>query len=451
MNSMDTHQDQGVGSSVPVPAIVAAVVALAVVVGGLAATRGLRDSVPHRRLVIATGSEDGTYHALGVALARVLEEEGLVKQAVVEVTDGSVANMRRIGEADGGADLAFVQSDTEPVSAARLVAPLYDEVLHILVAEGIADEVRAIHDLAGRRVAVGPAGSGTRQLSARVLGHFAVAVGEELEVSASAAAEGLKDGSVDAAFILTSIPSRLMDELATTDAVRFLSLGDPQEAGNESDALALVFPSIKATTIPRSTYVGLPRRPVRTIAVSALLVAREGLAPDLVREITEAVFEHRGGAGGLEGEELVVAQRIREDFRPGAHVIPFHEGAASYYLREEPPFFVAYAEAISLGLTLLVGAYSAFLGLREWMKRRMKNRVDAYLLEVAGLASDLGELTAEQLTEHRKALERIRHRAFADLVAERLPADESFSILQNHFRDEFAAVNARLREKGGVG
>jgi hypothetical protein len=186
---------------------------------------------------------------------------------------------------------------------------------------------------------------------------------------------------------------------------------------------------------------------VRTIAVSALLVARAGLEPELVREITRSVFEHRSGAGGLADEELVVAHRIREDYRPAAFSIPYHEGAASYYLREEPPFFVAYAEAISLGLTLLVGAYSGSVALRGWMKRRMKNRVDAYLIEVAALAGDLQAMSLDELLEHRRGLEDVRYRAFADLVAERLPADESFTILQNHFRDEFAAVNARIREE----
>ena len=45
--------------------------------------------------------------------------------------------------------------------------------------------------------------------------------------------------------------------------------------GNQADALALVFPSVSATTIPRSTYVRLPEHPVSAIAVSALLKLAE--------------------------------------------------------------------------------------------------------------------------------------------------------------------------------
>jgi len=265
------------------------------------------------------------------------------------------------------------------------------------------------------------------------------------------ATAGLIDGSVDAAFILNAIPSRMVTELAEKDAIRFLSLGDAQEFGNESDALALVFPSIRGTTIPRSTYVRLPEEPVQTIEVSAMLIARRDLNVDLVRTITAALFEHRSGSAGLAGSDLAVAGKIREDYRPGSVTIPYHRGAVAYYHREEPAFFVEYAEAISLGLTLLVGLYSGSIAFREWMRRRMKNRIDAYLLEVESQTADLATLSLEKLIEHRDALDEVRHRAFSDLVSERLLADESFTIFQNHLRDEFTAIEARIQEKTGAG
>ncbi len=75
-------------------------------------------------------------------LARVLEGEGVVRSAAVLSTEGSVANMKLIGDDRSNVQLAFVQSDTPPDSSARLIAPLYKEVLHILVAKDIAENVR---------------------------------------------------------------------------------------------------------------------------------------------------------------------------------------------------------------------------------------------------------------------------------------------------------------------
>ncbi len=442
-----TAPDQNVGSSVPFVAIFATVVALAVVIGGFYAFRTLSGDSARQEIVIATGAESGTYHALGNALARVLKSANVVESATVLPTGGSVDNMELIERGADGADLAFVQSDTPPSTNARLVASLYDEVLHILVSKQAADEIRSFDDLSGKRVSLGPVGSGTRQLSRRVLEHFGVEVGEDVALLPAEAAAGLIEGSVDAAFILNSIPSRIVTELAEKDAIRFLSLGDAQLYGNEADALALVFPSIRGTTIPKSTYVRLPRQPVRTIEVSAMLIARRGLDLNLVRTVAATVFENRSGDRGLEGNDLVVAGRIREDYRPSTVAIPYHRGAIAYYHREEPAFFVEYAEAISLGLTLLVGLYSGSIAFREWMRRRMKNRIDAYLLQVEEQTAELGTLSLEKLIEHRDALDDIRHRAFSDLVSERLLADESFTIFQNHLRDEFTAIEARITEK----
>jgi TRAP transporter TAXI family solute receptor len=445
-----TAPDQNVGSSVPFVAIVATVVALAVVIGGFYGFRALSGNQARLEIVIATGGETGTYHALGNALSRVLKDANVVESAIVLPTGGSVENMELIDRGADGADLAFVQSDTPPSTNARLVASLYDEVLHILVSKRAADEIRSIDDLIGKRVSLGPVGSGTRQLSQRVLEHFGVEVGEDAALPPEEAAAGLIEGSVDAAFILDAIPSRIVTELAEKDAIRFLSLGDAQRYGNEADALALVFPSIRGTTIPKSTYVRLPGQPVRTIEVSALLIARRGLDENLVRIVAATVFENRTGAGGLEGNDLVVARRIREDYRPAAVAIPYHRGAIAYYHREEPSFFVEYAEAISLGLTLLVGLYSGSIAFREWMRRRMKNRIDAYLIQVDEQTGELGALSIEQLIERRDELDDIRHRAFSDLVSERLLADESFTIFQNHLRDEFSAIEARISEKTSV-
>jgi len=443
----DSETRGSVGSSLPIPAIVASVIAVAVIVVGFFSYLTLSGEVAGREITIATGPESGTYHALGVAAGKILEAQGVVADAAVVSTSGSVANMDLIGGLDGGADLAFIQGDTVPNSKVRLVMPLYDEVLHILVATRVADEIKSIYDLRGRRISLGEVGSGTRPLAERVLVHFRIEVGEDLAASPSAAAEALENGSIDAAFFLTAIPSRLIGGLALRDAVRFLSLGDAQEFGNESEGLELVFPSLHKTVIPRSTYVRLPESPVLTIGVSALLVASRDLDPELVHEITAAFLENRPGAGGLEGDELVVAKRIREDYRPGAAVFPYHLGAAAYYEREEPPFFVEYAEALSLGLTLLVGAYSGFLALREWMRRRMKNRIDAYYIEVEKRTVNLDDLSLEGLIEHRDGLDDLRRRAFSDLVSERLLADESFTIFQDHLRSEFSAVEGRIAEK----
>ena len=75
--------EQDVGSSVPVLAIVATVVALAVIVGGFLTYRSFSREKAHGEIVIAAGSPSGTYYALGEALGRVLVAQGVAKSVRV--------------------------------------------------------------------------------------------------------------------------------------------------------------------------------------------------------------------------------------------------------------------------------------------------------------------------------------------------------------------------------
>lgn len=439
------EREPQVGSSISVSVVIATVLAAVLIACGLIIFRSTSVTDPLPDIVIATGSETGTYHALGTALGELLLSEGLAKSVTVRPTEGSVSNAGMIET--GSADLAIIQSDTPAVENARLVAPLYQEVLHILVASGVADQILEVGDLTARRVALGSLGSGTRQVSRRILGHFRVEPGEDLAIGPMEAVRALEEGTIDAAFLLTSIPSAAVEELCAKDAVRFVSLGDAQELGNEADALALVFPALHATTIPRSTYGTLPNRPIRTIGVTAQLVASSTLDGEFVRRVTEELIQHRTRLAGDEGQ-LTVASRIREQYRPEAVNLPYHPGAVAYYERSQPPFLVQYAETISLGLTLLVGVYSGFLALREWIRRRRKNRVDEYYLEAVGHAVDPAETDLGILRDRRRALIALRRTAFSDLVAEKLDANESFSILLEYINSELETIDRRVRAQG---
>lgn len=441
-----TDSESNVGSAIPLRAVIAALTACVVIVGGFLVYRLVAAGDERREIVIATGPETGTYHALGVAFARVLESEGVVHSATVLPTDGSVANMELIGDESGQVEFALVQSDTPAHDDALLVASLFDEVLHVLVAKPLAGEITSVHDLGGRRVSLGSHGSGTRQVALRLLDHFRVTVGEALETSPQAAVDGLMQGTVDAAFLLTAIPSPTVDVLCRRDAVRFLSLGDAQEVGNEAAGVSLVYPSLHGTVIPRQTYGVLPERPVSSIGVTAQLIASRRANANVVRDVTDALFRYRSQLVGRDGG-LTVAKLIRERYQPSSTIIPYHHGAVAYYERSQPPFLVEYAEAISLGLTLLVGAYSGSIALREWMRRRKKNRIDGYYVDVVELTSELSHASIQSLAETHDALVRLRQKAFADLVAEKLDANESFTILQDHINSELATIESLLESK----
>ncbi len=444
-------EQSGVGRSWSVGAIVALLMCIAFLVSALWAWASIRSTGVRDSIVIAAGPDKGTYILLAERFGRTLENEGVVSSAKVVGTVGSVENMRRIGA--GEADFAFVQSDTRPHEDARLVATLHDEALHILVASRVVEEIHSIYDLSGRRVCLGERGSGTRNLSKRVLDYLGIQVKEVEGVTLDAAAVALArtaddPAAIDAAFVLTAVPSVIVRDVIDRGVARLQSLGAIGDDASEACALEMVFPYLKDATIARGAYG--TNRGVRTIGIEALLVARRDMPEAFVREAAKALFERRSllayGATteGDSSRELTIAWQIAERYDPAAAHMPYHAGAVDYYQRKQPPFIVVYAEVIGVAFSLLFGAISGAITLRQWMRRKRKNRIDAYYIEIEKRATAIESAGVEDLHRIRAELDVIRRRAFEDLVAEKLAANESFTIFQAFHRDALAAIDARL-------
>ena len=175
--------------------------------------------------------------------------------------------------------------------------------------------------------------------------------------------------------------------------------------------------------------------------------ALDDLDEEIVKTLLATLFAHRSKLIELETERIVAARRIRERFQPETVMVPYHKGAVDYYQRTQPPFIVEYAETLSLAFTLLVGLFSCAVAAREWMRRKMKNRIDVFYVEVEKLTGDLDSMSLDELIAQRRALRDLRRRAFAELVAERLEANESFTIFQDFLANERAAVEARIKER----
>lgn len=390
----------------------------------------------HRNLpgevVIATGSPGGTYHPLGAGMARLIDDElGDVSATAIQ-TSGSTRNVELLTA--GEVHIAFVQNDAYGHESLRTVARLYDEILQIVVRADA--EITTVADLADKTVNLGTADSGTHKLAVGVLLHFGLEDGDfqPRHLSTSEAVDAFQAGRVDAVAILAGLSTPAVKTLLATGDARLLPLGRPELIGSSLEGLGFDLPGTKPAVVPARTYGAQPSRPVGTIAVEALLVARADEPDLLIHRVTRLLFENRFR---LSEVHPAAAQMTEIQDAKGLR-FPLHPGAASYYARNEPPFFVVYAEALSLGITLAITLGSGFLALRQWIRRTKKNRIDAYYLDLEEIAGKLAdEPSNEELTSLKRQLVELRRRAFRDLVSERLEANESFSIFQS-------ALNHRL-------
>jgi TRAP transporter TAXI family solute receptor len=403
---------------------------------GYAGWRFLREKPP-AAIRIATGSKGGTYLPLGTAIADVLNERLPGVRASVLETAGSLDNIRRLEARE--VEAALVQNDTPGGSGVRSIAPLYEEVLHIIVPrEG---PIQGIEDLRGKRVSIGPAGSGTEGIARIVFAHFGLSDVDERHLALSAAAAAFERSEIDAIFALTGLRAPAIAGLLARTGARLLSLGDPERLGSPIEALRIDAPYLLSAVIPQATYGRTPPAPVGTLGVQALFVVREDLPENLVHAITQAIFEEKVR---LAEREKVVA-RLSEHFDPGEIRFPLHSGAVRYYKREGPAFIQQWAETISLGITVLVLLGSGIFTMREALRRWKKNRIDVYYLEIRDIGNRIrAARSVEELLALKEKLGSLRLQAFEELVAERLEANESFTIFQDYLRSQLLELESQI-------
>jgi uncharacterized protein len=286
---------------------------------------------PARKAIrLTTGTPGARFYPLGQALARAYAAALPTLDVRVQDTAGSVANIESLqrGSADIGlsyADVAYMASvggldgRQESFQELRGMAVLELAPVHLVVRAGSA--IADAADLRGRRVAVGPTGSGsalTAEIVLRALGIDASAVEVE-PLKYNEAAARLAAGTIDALFVNGSDPVDSV-RASTQAGARILPLGGPAIERLRHD-----YPFFRPTVIHGGTYPG-HSAPIRTIGVDNLLLCRRGLDEATVHDLTQQFFAQLPGMSMLSGVDLEQAP---------ATPIPLHDGAARYYRERE--------------------------------------------------------------------------------------------------------------------
>ena len=187
-----------------------------------------------RSLRFVTGGESGTYYAFGSVIAQHASNNAGVK-VVGLVGNGSQANIQEL--ADGTADFAFCQSDVmayayngtnlfdAKVEGFSTVAALYMEQVQIVTTN---PAIKTVADLAGKSVSIGAPGSGVYFNAIDVLGAYGLTESDIKPTyqSFGDSADALKNGQIDAAFIVAGAPTTAVTDLATTKDTYLVSLDD---------------------------------------------------------------------------------------------------------------------------------------------------------------------------------------------------------------------------------
>ena len=204
----------------------------------VAAVKDGAGNTDSRNLRFVTGGESGTYYAFGSVIAQHASNNAGVK--VVGLSgNGSQANVQEL--VDGTADFAFCQSDVmayayngtnlfnTKVEGFSTVAALYMEQVQIVTTN---PDIKTVADLAGKSVSIGAPGSGVYFNAIDVLSAYGLTENDIKPTyqSFGDSADALKNGQIDAAFIVAGAPTTAVTDLATTKDTYLVSLDDEHVA-----------------------------------------------------------------------------------------------------------------------------------------------------------------------------------------------------------------------------
>lgn len=287
------------------------------------------DKVQSRFVTIATGGASGPYNIIATTLADIYSNQ-LHTNSKTQTTGASVENLNLLGQ--NKVEMAFVMSDTlndaihgtgsfpKKIENINQIAALYPNYVQIVTSQ--RSGIKTITDLKGKRIATGAQNSGVELNARNLLAGFGITY-DDIRVDYlgyAEAADALKAGTLDAAFLTSGLPNSALMELQQSFDLQLVAI--PAEGIQK---LAENSPYFNAMDIPANTYGNA--EPIPTAAIKNALVVRSDMSENDVYLLTKTFFENL--------DKLQTAHQAAKDINlenaQQGLVAPLHPGAKKYY------------------------------------------------------------------------------------------------------------------------
>jgi hypothetical protein len=286
------------------------------------------------RLAFSGGPEGGTFQYFSNGISIRLSRDMPTVDVSNMASAGSLENLRRVNS--GEADFGIVYSgdtflgrngkltkDENKYTNVHAIAYLYGAPGHLVTLK--SSGINTVADLAGKRVAVGDAGSGAASAAQRYftsLGLWDKMTPEFLGYSK--AAEGLGDKMIDAFWVFAGFPNSSVIQAAASNDIKILSLVEAgQEAGFFDD-----YPFYTNLTIPKGTYSGVDYD-VLSFQDSALWVAGAHVKPEVVEAALTDIYSKEGLSYMVKVKSTAKSMSIESGLN--GIVTPIHAGAEKFW------------------------------------------------------------------------------------------------------------------------
>ena len=412
------------------------------------------DPTPPKKVVLATGTEQGAYAEFGKRYAEILKGYGITVE--LRATQGAAENLRLLRDPGSGVAIAFMQGgagerlrqqansvakadDDDEAGLVSLGSLFYEPVWLFYrtdAAERLlhASALTSLTQLPGWRLNVGARGSGAPNLMRKLIEANRVDMNAITIVrkSQTPATVDLINGDLDA-LVFASAPEALIVQMLLQSPG--IALYDFAQA----DAYSRRFPFLTPVTLPRGVVdlaSDLPPRDVRLLAPTATLLARADTHPALLQLFMQAAAQVHSGPGWF--------QRKGDFPKAGGTEQPLAKEAERFYANGVPvlqrylPFWLA--NLIERMWPVLVSIIAILIPLSRALpplyQFRVRSRIFRWYAQLRAVEDAVGKRPAHELLDELDAIE-----ARVEAVSVPLSyADELYSL-----RSHIQMVGNRLR------
>ena len=373
---------------------------------GIGAALYFARPAPPDTIIITSGALGSAYRTTAEKYRDILARDG-IKLQILD-SDGALENLQRLRDIDFTVDVGFVQGglngDTDPGELVSLGSIYYEP---LFVFSHCKIKVDQLSSLQGKRIAVGPDGSGTRVLALQLLKANGIEppATPMLDLGGEDAIKALRNGKADAAFLMgDSAKMSLVRELLKAPGICLVSF-------DQADAYVRRFPYLTKLVLPMGAMdfgKNIPAHDVILIGPTAEVIAREDLHPALSDLLIEAMRKVHSRPG--------LFRHAGEFPAPIEHEYPLSDDAERYYksgkrfLYRQLPFWLASLTdrllvlAVPI-LALLIPATRVVPPLYRW---RVRSRIYRWYGALMALEREMmNDPTPEKRAELNERLDQI--------------------------------------------
>jgi hypothetical protein len=360
---------------------------------------------PPSTVTMATGNKGTTFEYFGERYRDIFARSNV--ELKVRETEGAVDNIELLKDPNSGVQIALVFggiSDGEPAPGVLSLGTVYTNPLWIFYSSD--QPLDRLSQLRGKRIAVGPVGSGTRFLAERLLGRSGVnpTTATLLPFIGAAAVVALNEGKADVVWTAGPPNAPAVSSLLRNPKIRLMSF--PM-----ADAFTRIFPDLVRLVLPQGV-IDLdrinPPNDVVLIGTTTKLLVRNDLHPQIVQLLLQTLVEAHGGAN--------IFQRVGEfpkaadpEYPVALAASDFYKSGPSLTQRYLPLWLSVHAQrAIAILVAALAIGLPAFRFLPVFYQWVMRRRLIYWYAKLQALEASFDiNANAISLPETKNEIERI--------------------------------------------